>query len=57
MIDLGDSLAQFEVVEEEPRMPATPSSPGSTNVSPNGPSAVGLNLSDINAGVDENEGL
>ena len=57
MIDLGESLAQFEVMEEEPCMPTTLSSPGYTNVTPNGPLAVDLCLGDINTPMDENEGL
>ena len=50
---MGDALAQFEVVEEAPRMPVSPSSPGSSN----GCSTEDLGVVMVNMAADEEDRL
>jgi len=55
VIDMGETLSQFDVVEEAPCMPSTPMSPGSSNASRNG--YIAEELGQINAAVDEDARL
>jgi len=52
---MGETLSQFDVVEEAPCMPSTPMSPGSSNASRNG--YIAEELGQINAAVDEDARL
>lgn len=54
---MSETYAQFEIMEDPPRMSATntPSSPGSSSRSRNGRVTEDLKLGQINTSVDEDD--
>jgi len=59
IIDMSETFAQFEVMEDEPRMSPTntPSSPDSSNCLRNDHVTEELEVGNINASVDEDDDL
>ncbi|KAL9981122.1 hypothetical protein ACROYT_G009786 [Oculina patagonica] len=57
VIDMSETYAQFEIMEDPPRMPATnnPWSPGSSSSPRNGRVTEDLKLGQINTSVDEDD--